>query len=71
MMEAASAGVVQEIVGDGQICGGQAGRQGVLVLFHRQKDRREAVGAVGVFRRLAEHGGLFLKAFQRRRAKHR
>ena len=56
-----AAGIVQEIVGDRQPAGGQLARTGVQMLFHRHEHRRQAIGAVGVFRRRAEEGGLLFK----------
>ena len=48
-------------MGDRQPAGGQLARTGVQMLFHRHEHRRQTIGAVGVFRRRAEEGGLLFK----------
>ena len=54
--------IIQEVVGNFQSGGGQPSGHRVQMLFHGGEHRRQAVGLVGVLGRLAEEGGLFLKA---------
>lgn len=68
---AGAAGVIQKIVGDIQTGGSQPPGAGVQMLLHGGKHRRQAVGFIGVFRRLTKQGALLSKPFQFRRAKQR
>ena len=59
---AGAAGVIQEVVGDGETVRRDASGAGVQVLLHREEDRGEAVGLIGVGRGGADGGGGLLKA---------